>query len=617
MMRAILLALLAYPLAAQSGLYINLADGWRTTDQDDPAMARPDYDDSAWNKADLSKIRAPGSTLGANGWLRRTVDLPDWADRRHLALTLGHLPANYEVFVNGQRTATVGRLGTAMETQLPRTRTFAVPEEAISKERKQFIAIHFEGRVRSAAAWIGYDPGLFLLTDIDSAPVNEGSRRLENLRARHTPTLVISIIYLILCIPLVLAWLGERDRAELLWFCGYLIVASLYGLQSVLMIAPESLPYTSNGFAWLQILTRYGSYAMYASFVIVALGLNLRWFHAVIWLGWLYLQGPVYFTRAFGYFTLATGGVSVVLIAVAWRKLLKENAPAAEQVFLLVLSLPAIEQVASRLNGINGSGEYFIRYGTYVYSSAHVMTLLLASLIVVLLLRQMIADRRDRQRLKGEMEAGRTAQLFLLGSGMAISTGKFDIDPAYEPALEVGGDFHWTRVEPDGSLIAVAGDVSGKGLKAAMLVSVAIGILRNEKSSSPATILGALNEGLVGHTGGGFITCCCARFCVDGNTTIANAGHLSPYCDGREVTSEAGLPLGIIAGVEYAETVVQGARFTFVSDGVVEAANAKNELFGFERTREISGKSAQEIVDAAKAWGQNDDITVVTVRRNA
>jgi len=56
---------------------------------------------------------------------------------------------------------------------------------------------------------------------------------------------------------------------------------------------------------------------------------------------------------------------------------------------------------------------------------------------------------------------------------------------------------------------------------------------------------------------------------------------------------------------------------TFVSDGVIEAANIKGELFGLDRTREISGKSAQEIAEAAKTWSQNDDITVVTVRIKA
>ena len=70
---------------------------------------------------------------------------------------------------------------------------------------------------------------------------------------------------------------------------------------------------------------------------------------------------------------------------------------------------------------------------------------------------------------------------------------------------------------------------------------------------------------------------------------------------------EAGLPLGIANGVQYPESVTRGERFTIVSDGVVEAPNANGELFGFE--------PAQEIAEAAKAWGQNDDITVVAVRR--
>ncbi len=621
MKRSILLALIAWPLVAQSELYINLIDGWRVSNQNDPAMARPDYDDSSWKLADLSNVRSLRFYLGGNGWLRRTVDLPDGADRRHLALTLGNLSDNYEVFVNGHRIATVGRLGTSAETQLGRTRTFSVPEAVLSNGKKQSISIHKEGRSRSAAAWSGVEPGLFLLTGLDSAPVKEGVRYLEIQRARHTPTLVISIIYLILCIPLVLAWLGDRERAELLWFCGYLVAASLYGLQAVLTIAPESFPFDNRGFAWLQILTRYGSYAMYVSFVIAALGFQLRWLHAVVWLAWIYLRLPFHDSRAFGYFTFFTGGIPLVLIALAWLRRSKENSIVAKQLRLLALSLPAVEQIVSRVNGINGSGESFFRYGSYLYPSVHVVTLVLASLIVVLLLWQSMTDRQDRQRLLGEMEAARAAQLFLLGSGtdssMGIHTGQFEVDSAYQPALEVGGDFHWTRVEPDGSLILVVGDVSGKGLKAAMIVSVAIGILRNEKSSSPAAILSALNEALVGYTGGGFVTCCCARFDTDGNTTLANAGHLSPYCDDREVSSDGGLPLGVLPGVEYGETVVPGDRFTFLSDGVVEAANPKGELFGFDRTREMSGKSAAEIAAAAKAWGQNDDITVVTVRRMA
>jgi len=80
----------------------------------------------------------------------------------------------------------------------------------------------------------------------------------------------------------------------------------------------------------------------------------------------------------------------------------------------------------------------------------------------------------------------------------------------------------------------------------------------------------------------------------------------------------AGLPLGITPDAEYVETThVLTGQLTLVSDGVVEAANASGELFGFDRTREISVKPAKEIAEAARAWGQNDDITVVTLRARA
>jgi serine phosphatase RsbU (regulator of sigma subunit) len=104
---------------------------------------------------------------------------------------------------------------------------------------------------------------------------------------------------------------------------------------------------------------------------------------------------------------------------------------------------------------------------------------------------------------------------------------------------------------------------------------------------------------------------------MDGTVTIASAGHPAPYLEGREVETPPGLPLGLAAGQEYSEIRLPAGTgvVTLVTDGVVEAENAAGELFGFERTRAISGKSAGEIAAAAKAWGQNDDITVVTVRR--
>ncbi len=101
---------------------------------------------------------------------------------------------------------------------------------------------------------------------------------------------------------------------------------------------------------------------------------------------------------------------------------------------------------------------------------------------------------------------------------------------------------------------------------------------------------------------------------------LANAGHLSPYLDGRELEVPGALPLGILAGQQYESyefTVAAESRLVFYSDGVVEAQNAKGELLGFERSRAMSVKDAAEIVREAAAFGQSDDITVVAIRREA
>jgi serine phosphatase RsbU (regulator of sigma subunit) len=114
----------------------------------------------------------------------------------------------------------------------------------------------------------------------------------------------------------------------------------------------------------------------------------------------------------------------------------------------------------------------------------------------------------------------------------------------------------------------------------------------------------------------GFATCLCAEISMEGGVVIANAGHLAPYRNGQEVELESGLPLGIVANSEYAETTLSlapGDRFTFLSDGVVEAQNTQRELFGFERTQAVSAQSAHEIAGAAQTFGQHDDITVLTL----
>jgi serine phosphatase RsbU (regulator of sigma subunit) len=186
---------------------------------------------------------------------------------------------------------------------------------------------------------------------------------------------------------------------------------------------------------------------------------------------------------------------------------------------------------------------------------------------------------------------------------------------AYTPASHVGGDFYRVFPAGEGAILVVVGDVSGKGLRAAMTVSVLVGCMEAIRTRMPGAFLAELNNVAKAHLKSGFVTCCAALMKPSGEVRIANAGHLAPYADGREVEVEAGLPLGIVRDVEYPETDATGDRFTFLSDGVLEAANSAHELFGFDRSREISIQPAAAIAQAAQTWGQNDDITVVTVSR--
>jgi serine phosphatase RsbU (regulator of sigma subunit) len=196
----------------------------------------------------------------------------------------------------------------------------------------------------------------------------------------------------------------------------------------------------------------------------------------------------------------------------------------------------------------------------------------------------------------------------------------YKMEAAYMPAQEVGGDFYQVLSQPDGCAIIVVGDVSGKGLKAAMTGALAIGALRTlaAENLGPASLLSRLNQQLLNTQESGFITCLCTRIAADGSVTMANAGHLSPYRGGEEIPADSGLPLGIASGIDYTETqfhLEPGETLTLLSDGVVEAMNPDGQLYGFERTRAISSQSADSIAAAAQAFGQEDDITVLTVAR--
>jgi serine phosphatase RsbU (regulator of sigma subunit) len=267
------------------------------------------------------------------------------------------------------------------------------------------------------------------------------------------------------------------------------------------------------------------------------------------------------------------------------------------------------------------NGDYYWEFFRF-----QVETLLLALLLGALSLsifRRFVAERRRQQQVEQELQSAREIQQVLLPEEVPAIPG-YALEAIYRPASEVGGDFFQIfPLEGGGSLVAI-GDVSGKGLKAAMIVSLIVGTLRTVAvyTQKPAEILAELNTRLHGRVGGGFVTCLILRVPPDGSIVIANAGHIAPYVNGREWELAGSLPLGIVLQMEYEESTLplaEGDTLTLMTDGVPEAQNAHKELFGFDRLGGLLAHhpSAAQVVEAACSFGQEDDITVLTLTRLA
>jgi hypothetical protein len=276
--------------------------------------------------------------------------------------------------------------------------------------------------------------------------------------------------------------------------------------------------------------------------------------------------------------------------------------------------------ISSNFQRISGMKNYVVVGGwQWQYTTMGITGLGMVTLAI--LVGGLIQDRAEKQRLSAELAASRAVQQVPIPEETPSVPG-FRIQSVYEPFGEVGGDFFQILPVADGGVLIAIGDVSGKGVPAAMMVSLLMGTLHAlmETTSSPGALLAGLNRCTLGRSRGGFTTCLILRVDADGGATMANAGHIAPYCNGLEMACENGLPLGLVADALYAEssfTLIAGEQLTLMTDGVVEARSAGGELLGFERTADLAREPAEKVAQAAQAFGQDDDITVLTVLRSA
>jgi Stage II sporulation protein E (SpoIIE) len=647
----LLLWLIAGPSLAQTAAHpidlrpssIVLSGPWKFQVGDNPVWAEAAFDDSAWEDVSLALERArTDPTFGGD------VYLPGWTAKGHpgyygyawyrLRLTIADPSASlaiemprdyddaYQLYSNG---ALIGQAGDFNSTRVRATfsRLHVFPLLPPEPGGQMLLAIRVYMRPDTLLTFpivggLHSPPILGLAQTLRSAPQAAANMRLR-LALFDIPTLLVCIFVALVAVGF---WVLDRAEGPYLWMAA---ATSLLGLLSALDLATYFAPDFSLDPAML---------------LETALLLPLSYlFWFFFWLAWFRLQraqllrrlacagaammlllsvllnSPVYGTlvpvKAVLILRPLQNGVSsafgLLLLWVAYRGIRRRGVEG--WLALGPIALLSISFFRYQLQSADIPVNYFLHGVRITLVDITAMLSLLATSI--LLLRRFRSGQRERERIAGEFQAAHTLQSLVL-AGEPVAAPQFKIDTAYQPAQEVGGDFFQVLSAPHGGVVVVVGDVSGKGLRAAMTVSTIIGALRREDSRQPCTILKQLNRVLLGQRIEGFTTCLGALFEASGQVTLANAGHLPPYCNGKEIFVHGGLPLGIDPELDCVEVSIQmvpGDQFTFVSDGVVEARSPSGTLFGFARTLDISNKSAHAIVTAAKEFGQNDDITALTV----
>jgi hypothetical protein len=655
--------------ATTLGSPIVLDNNWRLGIAPGTDPAKPDFDDSKWPTRDANDALAevddsaadpadrdpsarhddsagqhhPHGPNGPHGhpfaWFRIHILLPE----HHPPLVvLVRVPVSrssqisfsgtvgMDLFANGKLVVPEGPNGANPETyqQISRIYPIDVPEDETSltlAARIPFVAFGLD-------AYTGFFAHrTFLLGEREDLHSHldlwQHSMLFERL-----PALIDAGLKVLLAVFLLALFWTQRDHTEYLWL----------GLQSI-MVAPLAWVGMQGSTAQLDQLWVAAmvfqllliSAYFYFEFLVAFLALRKRWYILALRYSapLLLTFGPLLLFVRSGEKAIAVGLVFSALFAIVWMLMwvifvgltltiaaIKRNYEAALLLLPLLLSVVGMVELASTAGSSSWLGApvqspLTFQAGPIPIHFSDVADFVGVFVIILIIFVRFLRIHRERERASSELAAARSVQELMIPRESPKTPG-FHVDTVYTPATEVGGDFFHIQATGDGGLLIVIGDVAGHGLQAAMNVSMLMGALRRSPQTDPAKLLSALNEVLVGSSS--FTTCEAAYFSANGELVIASAGHPPPYLNSQEVTLPGGLPLGVVEGVVYEETRLYlhpGDRLLMMSDGVSEARKPNGELFGFDRVRNLSNQSAFFIADAAKEFGQEDDITVLTVRR--
>jgi hypothetical protein len=592
---------------------LTLLGPFPTQTTDDPRFADPTFDDAAWPQLKANQpIAVAHLKSAARGYAWVRIHLHTLNAHGPLAIAIGHAGYSYTVYANGRQIANSAGMASSITYDDPPFTIALPPVQDIT------LAIRFNHH-----NWLSQSPLRQLQIGQESAVLAATElSRIHDFDLYMAAGLILGLTLVAFAAFFFVLYLAQRQRSEYLWLALYCLCVGVYYLVNTGQTS-GTIPVT----IWSRLLLACcGFYLSICSleFVIRFVRAKAHWL--VRLLEFLLLLGPleVFFPARI---TNYCSTISLILTSAALGYfLIRAFRSGSFENKLLLPPFALVELVAawsflpSIFPRVYFPPPFLIgRIGVDVNSIA---TFIFLTAILAVVLYRFIRVTRDEQRAAAELEAARTVQQILIPETLPSIPG-YTIASVYQPAQEVGGDFFQIIPVPNNAALIILGDVSGKGMQAAMTVSLLVGALRAaaEITASPAELLANLNRRLHGR-GTGFTTCLILHFTADGHLTAANAGHLQPYLDGEELALEPGLPLGFIPDATYPEShlaLAPNQTLTLLTDGLVEATSPTKELFGFDRTQSISHQSAHDIAAAATAFGettpQADDITVLTLHR--
>ncbi len=616
------------PLVSLDGL-------WRFHTGDNPAWADPTFDDSKWQllRSDRDWASQGYPDYGGLAWYRFQVVVPAGMD--HVSLLLPLIATCYEVFADGKLVGTYGKMP---PNRMPyggggNFQAFSLPATQ-QTQRNILIAI----RVWHWPGWVKYGGG----GPSSGDGLAGDSKLIDNYNGVYQGAMfmwlasgqIVGLLETLAGLGALILFLLRVKEREYLWFSLMMILSAtnhwidtsigfrVWNIEIhdlVVQTAEAGADFASILF-FLQLLQPKRTWLLKAAMVSVALHLvdafagSLSGSFLGVWFDTLVV-------------TLCELVLYAWIIAVVFTSARQKSVDA--RLMIVPVSLSALVNLLDGVVWMTFTLGWQHKYGSYFFlihspfqvSLGDAVEVLFLLAVFGILVLRFTRTRSQEERFASEVQAAQEVQQYFIPAQLPAIPG-FKIESAYRPAREVGGDFF--QVLPhaeDGSVLIVVGDVAGKGLQAGMLATLIVGAVRTAAkfTTDPAQVMALLNERLQGR---GLVTCMALNFERNGNVTLVNAGHLPPYLNGNELNVDESLPLGAIMETEFPVVhfkLAEGDSLMLMSDGIAEAQDAHGNLFGFEKISEMMSRptTAAGLAAAAQDFGQEDDITVLTVARMA